>query len=69
MKFQTIWTKNQELLLTGYPADQFRNGSNYKSSELKEFVSSGPNDTQKAEGHLSKVGGTPPLSRFCEKLS
>ena len=37
--------------------------------ELKEFVSSGPNDTQKAEGHLSKVGGTPPLSRFCEKLS
>ena len=128
MKFQTIRTKNQELLLIGYPADQFRNYSNNKHSwffvrivwnftwtphlpfgnfyiqqtfwpgknftnrvvktwflarkkgqngghfwrsqpGLKEFVSSGPNDTQKAEGHLSKVGGTPPLSRFCEKLS
>ena len=128
MKFQTIRTKNQELLLwepflnwsAGYPVNKsswffvrivwnftwtphlpfgnfyiqqtFWPGKNFTNRvvktwflarkkgqngghfwrnqpELKEFVSSGPNDTQKAEGHLSKVGGTPPLSRFCEKLS
>ena len=28
-----------------------------------------PNDTQKAEGALCRVGGTPPFWVFCEKLS